>query len=99
MPKSYRIGEGTNIKQYFRKNKAQMEEGDKIERVAQNQMNYEAYKVVIEKNKKTYKLIYDYDIGMKDLENMPKSRSSSKSRSRSRSKGGTRKRKNFRHIV
>ena len=64
MPKNWSIGEPQTVYQYLEDNKNEIEVGDTIEYISDNQQGYEKYKVIEEDGEKALELIDSYDMQM-----------------------------------
>jgi hypothetical protein len=68
MPKNWSIGEPQTVYQYLEDNKNEIEVGDTIEYISDNQQGYEKYKVIEEDGEKALELIDSYDMQLARLD-------------------------------
>uniref|UniRef100_A0A6C0JDS1 Uncharacterized protein n=1 Tax=viral metagenome TaxID=1070528 RepID=A0A6C0JDS1_9ZZZZ len=112
MPRNWSVGEPENVYDYLEENNEEIEVGDTIEYISNNQMGYVKYKVVSDNSgEKDLQRIADYNSQMDEMEidesqeggkrKYKKSRSIKKTRSNrkylTRSKKVIRRKKSTRH--
>jgi hypothetical protein len=70
MPKNWSVGEPESVDDYLEENNDEIQVGDTIEYISNNQMGYVKYEVILgDDGKKSLKKIADYDSMMEEMEN------------------------------